>query len=204
MNNKKLTRKEKVEISQLKKKFEKAKSDKKLGIGFSIGGLIFILFFGNIWLNRNHEILKTELITIEGTVTNKLELKWRRRVGHSMTIQIKEYPNIDFRIGRFGTQALKSYQIRDKVEIGDKIQIDTKRKEYENLNPSSNNRKVIDVYGVRDNEVEYLNVNGYNREFSKDRNSISMYLILGFSFWMLGYGIYLITKNRKKPATNKG
>lgn len=204
MSNKKLTRKEKVEISQLKKKFERAKSDKKLGIGFSIGGLIFILFFGNMWLNRNHEILKTELITIEGTVTNKLELKWRRRAGHSMTIQIKEYPNIDFRIGRFGTQALKSYQIRDKVEISDKIQIDIKRKEYENSNPSSNNRKVIDVYGVRDNEVEYLNVNGYNREFRKDRNSISMYLILGFSFWMLGYGIYLVTKNRKKPAANKG
>lgn len=203
MNSKKLTRKEKVEISQLKNKFERAKSDKKTGIGFSIGGLIFILFFGNMWLNRNHEILQTELITIEGTVTNKLELKWRGRAGHSMTIQIEEYSNIEFRIGRFGTQALKSYQIRDKVEIGDKIQIDIKRKEYENSNPSFNNRKVIAVYGVRDNEVEYLNVSGYNREFRKDRNSISMYLILGFSFWMLGYGIYLTTKNRKKPAANK-
>ncbi len=34
----------------------------------------------------------------------------------------------------------------------------------------------------------------YNSLRKKDRNSISMYLLLGFSFWMLGFGIYYLMK----------
>lgn len=79
MNNIKLTRREKVDISQRIKNLLLNRKYKILGIGLSICGLAFMLIFGSMWLNRNHEILQTELITIEGALTNKLELKFQKK-----------------------------------------------------------------------------------------------------------------------------
>ena len=91
MNIAKLTRREKVEISQRNKNLLLNKKYKKLGIGLAISGLAFILIFGNMWLNRNHQILQSELKTIEGELTNKLELRFQKTIGNSMTIRLNKY-----------------------------------------------------------------------------------------------------------------
>ncbi|MBK9257409.1 MAG: hypothetical protein IPM42_18230 [Saprospiraceae bacterium] len=136
---------------------------KKLGTGLSICGLAFILIFGSMWINRNHEILQTELKTIEGELTNKLELKFQKTIGYSMTIQLNNYPDIKFRIGRFSVSGLKTNLFIKNIEIGDKIQIDIKQKDFENINKISPWGKSINIYGVRDSQLEYLNVSAYNR-----------------------------------------
>ena len=71
MNNVKLTRREKVEINQRNKDLLINRKNKKLGIYQAICGLAFFILFGNMWLNRNHQILQTELKTIEGELTNR-------------------------------------------------------------------------------------------------------------------------------------
>ena len=127
---------------------------KTLGIALAVVGLAFILFFSNIWLNRNNIILPDELITIEVTVKNKLELERRRKpIRHYMQIQAKEYPNVIFEIRDIGTQAMKSSQIQQYVKIGDRIQIDVLKEDYEKLIFGPNSRKEIEVYGVRDNKI---------------------------------------------------
>lgn len=200
MNRKILPKKEKFRKKQIERNLERARTNKNAGIVISIAGLFFIVFLGNMWLNRNNEILQSDIKEIEGTVVNKLELKRQRKNGYYMTIKTKEYPNIDFRIGDYGMYALKRYSIQEKVEVGDRIKIDIKKEDYEKLNPSPDGIKKITVYGVRDDEVEYLNVSGYNREFKNDRNSIFAYILLAYSFWMFGIGVRLWIKNKKLVA----
>ena len=146
-----------------------------------------------MWINRNHEIKKDELISIKGTISNNLEVKRKKSVGSSMIIRLNEYPKIEYRIGRFSISRLKVNSLQENVEIGDKIQIDVMKNDYSEIVPNKQRR--ISVYGLRDENMEYLNVNSHNWAKKKDRNSIAAYLILGFSFWILGYGLYLITKN---------
>ena len=191
---KKLTRKEKVRTSQFNKKLEQAKSIKKIGIGFMVAGFSFFLFFGNIWINRNQEIKKEDLISIEGTVTKEIELEWGKNVGNSIKIQLNEYPKIDYKIDKFTTSIVHVYSLQNSIKIGDKIQIDIMKDDFAKIDP--NRQKRITIFGIRDDKNEYLNIDNYNRAKKKDRNSISMYLLLGFSFWMFGYGLYLVMKNR--------
>lgn len=195
MNIAKLTRREKVEISQRNKNLLLNKKYKNLGIGLAISGLAFILIFGNMWLNRNHQILKTELKTIEGELTNKLELKFQKTIGNSMTVLLNNYPNIKFRIGRFSVCGLKTNLLIENINIGDKIQIDVMRKDFESINKPSHWNKSINIYGVRDSQNEYLNVSAYNSELKRDRNSLSMYIMLGISIFIFGSGLQLWLKN---------
>lgn len=192
----KLTRKEKVKKSQQRKKLEQAKLDKKFGLGFLIVGMTFILFFGNMWLNRNKEITKEEIISIDGTTDSKLEIKSKKTAGKSITIQLKEYPKIKYVIGRFSTSRINANSLLNNIQVGDKIQIDILKKVLNKI--ELNKQRTISVYGLRNSHSEYLNVNDYNSARKKDRNSIAAYLLLGFSFWMFGYGIYLIVESNKK------
>lgn len=195
MNFVKLTRRAKVEISQRNKKLLLNRKYKKLGICLAICGLAFILIFGSMWINRNHQILQTELKTIEGELANKLDLKFQKTIGYSMTIQLNNYPDVNFRIGKFSVSGLKTNLFIKNIEIGDKIQIDIEQKDYESINKMSPWGKSINIYGVRDNQLEYLNVSAYNRELKSDRNSVSMYIILGVSFFIFSYGLKLWLKN---------
>ena len=202
MTKKKLTRKEKVKRSQLQEQLEKSKAERKYGFWMILWGIVFVLFFGNMWINRNQVISKDELITIEGTVTNKLELKRKKTVGSSMIIRFKEYPEIDFKVGRFSVAGLKLRSLQNNVGIGDKLQVDISRDD--NSKIELNKSRTISTYGIRNVELEFLNVRSHNEAKKKNRNSIATYLILGFSFWMLGYGIHLRIKNRMKSAANNG
>ncbi|MGK0389854.1 MAG: hypothetical protein ACI94Y_002599 [Maribacter sp.] len=167
---------------------EDAKSNKKIAIGLIIVGIAFILSFGNMWINRNYEIKEEELISINGRIANQLELKWKKTVGNSLKIQLEEYPKIDFRIGKFAINRLNFNSLQNDVEIEDEIQLDIMKEDYTKLDLDK--ERTFSIYGLRSKNKEYLNVNDYNSEKKKDRNSISMYLILGFSFWMFGFGIF--------------
>lgn len=195
MNNVKLTRREKVEISQRNKNLLINRKNKKLGICLAICGLAFFIIFGNMWLNRNHQILQTELKTIEGELTNKLELKFQKTIGSSMTVLLNNYPNIKFRIGRFSVSGLKTNLLIENINIGDKIQIDIMRKDFESINKIPPWGKSINIYGVRDSQIEYLNVSAYNRGLKSDRNSVSMYIMIGISIFIFVNGLKFWLKN---------
>jgi hypothetical protein len=200
MKRKKLTRKEKIQKSQHMTELKKNAAERNGAVWLSIVGLIFILFFGYMWVNRNYEIKKEDLVSIEGTVTNQLNLEWRKGLGYSMIIQLEEFPEIDYKVGRFSANHLNADLLKSKVKIGNKINLDIEKNNSSIIR--NYNSKVVWVYGLKDDENEYLNVKGYNKERRKDRNSIYMYLLLGFSFWIFGNGIYLYVKNKKKPAAN--
>ena len=73
--------------------------------------------------------------------------------------------------------------ITKNVSIGDKIQIDILKMKF-------NKQRTVSVYGLRNSKGEYSNISECNLAKKKNGNSIAVYLLLGFSFWMLGYGIY--------------
>jgi len=193
---KKLTRKEKVRKSQLRNKLKQAKLEIKFGFGFVVLGLIFILFFGDMWIHRNDEIKKEELLSIKGTLVNKLEVKWGKTNGNSIAIQLDEYPQVKYSIGDLSMSRLNVSALQDNIKIGDKIQVDIMKDDLEKN--ESDKRRKISIFGLRDDEYEYLNVSSFNWAIKKDRNSISMYVILAFSFGMFGYGIYMVVKNKKR------
>lgn len=195
MAKEKLTRKEKVKRSQLQGQLRKSKAERKYALGLILGGIVFILFFGNMWINRNQITAKDELTTIEGTLSNKLELRRKKAIGNSVVIRLNEYPKIDFKVERFGITGLKLKSLQDNVKMGDKIQIDILKDAH--LNVGFNDINKISIYGLRNDKLEFLNVKSHNEARNKDRNSISAYLILGFSFLALGYGIYLRIKTEK-------
>ena len=151
-----------------------------------------------MWLNRNQEITNEELVSIEGTTKSKLEAKRKKTVGNSMTIELKEYPQIKYKIGRFSLNRFSINSLQKNVSIGDKIQVDILKRDFEKI--ELDKQKTISVYGLRNSKGEYLNVNDYNSAKKKDRNSIATYFLIGISFWMIGYGIYSMIK--KKPEAN--
>ncbi len=194
MKKRKLTRKEKIKRSQLEKQRDKSEVEKQVGIWFILAGIVFILFFGNLWLNRNYEIKKEDLQTINGVVTNELRKEWKRRSGNFILIKLQNYPNINFKLSGIAIKSANSYSLRKNTQIGDSISIDIKKKEDSKL--AKKEEETIFIYGLRDNDQDYLDIKIYNSVRKKDRNSISMYLLLAFSFWMFGFGIYYSVKSK--------
>lgn len=68
-----------------------------------------------MWINRSQKIQQDDLISIEGTVANKLEVKWKKSAGGSMKIQLNEYPNIDFEVVRFSISGLNEIPLKNNI-----------------------------------------------------------------------------------------
>lgn len=194
MKRTKLTRKEKISISRNAKRLLRRMEARKIGLFIAISGLVFIVIFGKMWISRNEEIKINEVEAITITIEENIKKVYGRSAGYSLKIKSREYPNKLFRIGRFGTKACAVNELQNNVKINDELEIDILKDQVHDISESWNSN--IFVYGIRDSKNEYLSLKGYNEEYKKDRNSPSAYLIIAFSLWMGGYGIYLWKINK--------
>lgn len=197
MKRTKLTRKQKVQIQEENKRIEELKAKFNSGIVLIIVGLIFFAFFGNMWLSRNYEIKDIDLTSLEVSVKGEIEKVWRKTVGHSLKIELNEYPNKEFKVGSFCTYIVDYDSLNLQLENDNKMKIQILKKDLEKLD----SKKRIFMYGISKNGVEYLNIKDFNRQRKKDRNSISMYVLILGSIWILCYGLKLVVEN-KEPADN--
>ena len=84
---------------------------------------------------------------------------------------------------------LKTNLFIQNINKGDRIQIDIMQKDFESIKNIPPWGKSISTYGVRDSQIEYLNVSAYNRELKRDRNSISIYIMIGISIFIFVNGL---------------
>lgn len=199
---KKLTRKEKVKLQEqedkLKRDLEQYKAKSNLSKFFLIFGIIFLIIFGNIWINRNATIEDSELKTIDVHFSHEVKKEWKKSIGNYIKIQLDEYPDTKFRIGRHGSNNVNLYELNEQIRNGKSLNIQILKREFEKLK----RKKTIWVYGIRDIQKSYFDVSDYNEQKQKDRNSIYTYLLIGFSLWLILHGLNIQIKNRK-PADNK-
>ena len=190
------------------------KITKRNGIGFLIGGILFLLIFGNVHIKKNQEVQIEDLSTISGTVLEKIEIKQsgKRNRNRSIELKLKEYPKFIFKIRSIGLRATNTYSLISNVEVGEKLELDILTDQYQkkitkefplNFWDKSINYRWITIYGISDEINDYFSLRNFNRIRTEDSNSLSMFLLFGFSFFLIGYGIYMILKN-KKPAANNG
>ena len=198
MNRTKLTRKQKVQIQQEKKRIEQAKLKYKVGIWSIVLGTCFFLFFGSLWSSRNDKIEKDELKIVSGNVIGQLEKKWKKTVGNSIEIYLDEYPNTKFKVGRFGSNSVDIDLLNERIENQNGIDIQILESDWDKVDI----KQTISVYGLLKNKTEFLSVNTYNHLRKKDRNSIFAYALILWSVMMIGYGVILVIQNRI-PADNK-
>jgi len=202
MGSKKLTRKQKVQIQEEEAKRVKAKelfkSRSNLSKFFILFGIIFLLIFGNLWLNRNKTISDSDLISIDANIRNEIKKEWKKSIGEFVKIELNEYPETKFRIGRHGANGVKVSEINNKIRNGNSFKLQILKEDFEQIQ----DKKTVWVYGILDKNRTYYSVDYYNTSRNKDRNSIYTYLLIGFSICLIVYGILLKLKN-KEPADNK-
>lgn len=198
MKRTKLTRKQKVQIQEEKKRIEQSKANFNSGIVLIVIGLVFFAFFGNLWLSRNNEIKELDLKSIEVSVNGEIEKVWRKTIGHSLRMALNEYPKKRFKVGRFGTYSVDYEDLNSQLKKDNRMEIQILEEDYKEVDQ----KNTIFIYGINKDETEFLSVNDYNRRRKRDRNSISTYLLIFGSVFILGYGIKLATTNRT-PADNK-
>ena len=191
---KKLTRKQKVEIQENAKKLKQNKLNFKIGIGFLVAGLVFLAIFGNIWLNRNKQFVKDEMVKIEGTVSEKIYKKWRRKGGHYVDVKLNEYPNAYFRAGNYRANYINVNSLNEALQSNKTIKLTILKSQENKLN--TNRERRITLFGIEHNRNIFLSLTQINRAMKKYRNSIAAYILLAFSFWLVIYGIRMVLMNR--------
>jgi len=189
------------------------KMGRRYGIGFSIVGILFLMFFGRMYLKKDLDISAEMLVKIEGKVINDVEIKksGKRNRSRSIEIGLEEYSKFKFKLGGNGLNATRVNSLLKNVQKGDRIEAEILKDQFQKkiskevplgFWDKSFNYRIIGIYGLNDEQNNYFDLNQFNRNKKSGRNSWAMYLLLGFSFFMLGYGIYELIKN-KKPAANR-
>lgn len=181
---------------------------RRYGIGFSIFGLIFLSLFGRIHLKDDVEVLQDQLAKIEGIVVNNVEVKTTGKGSgtRSIEIELEEYPKFIFNLGGSGLDATNVNSLVNNVQQGEKIEIKILKDQYQKkitkevelgFWDKTINYRIIGIYGIKDKQNSYFSLEQFNRNTIVDRNSWSMYLLLGFSFSILGFGIFELVRNKK-------
>lgn len=197
MNRTKLTRKEKVQMQEDKKRIEQSKLKFKGGIWLLSIGTIFFLLFGGLWMTRNSEISIDQIQTIEVNASKQAEKKWVRRIGHNINMTLIEYPNKEFKVGRLGANSVDIESLNTAIDKNSKFEIQILKKDW----ADKAKKNTFFIYGIRKDKKEYFNIDTYNSLRKKDRNSLANYALILWSICMIAYGVKILLKNRI-PADN--
>lgn len=190
------------------------KMSKRYGIGFSIVGIILLSLFGAMYIKKDLEISQDQLAKIAGTVVNNIEVKRTgnrfRNKSRQIEIELEEYPKFKFILGENGLKATRVNELVTNVQNGEKIEIDIYTDQLQkkltrevpmDFWDKRFNYRIIGIFGLNDRQDSYFDLNQFNRIKKSNRNSWTMYFLLGLSFFILVYGIYELIKN-KNPAAN--
>ncbi len=122
------------------------KTHRRYGAGFLIFGTIFMLVFGNIFMQKDLDIRQNQLIQIQGTVSNNIKIKrsGKRNGDRSIEIILMEYPKFQFKIGGYGFSATKISDLIHNIQKGDQIKIEVLEEQFQKKNSQ---RSSNDIFG---------------------------------------------------------
>lgn len=172
-------------------------------IGFIILGCFFIYKAYHIYLNKDNEIKYSELHTITDVITNKAEIQKGSKGSRLIRIKLKSYPSFSFNIGGNGYLATYSSDYVANVNIGDTLNVDIMKDEYQMKISKENqlgfldksvNYSFISVYGLRDRNRTYLTLSDLNNVHKRD-TPIGIWLFGFVGLFVLGCGLYVLTKS---------
>lgn len=171
--------------------------------GFTILGGLFSYAAYHFFLIRINDLKYSELQTIADVITNRAEIEVGSRGSRSIIIKLKSYPLFRFNIVGNGFSATHVSDYVANVKIGDTLNLDIKKDEYQmkltkekelGFWDKTVNYSLISVYGLRDKNYSYLTLADYNSEYKKD--APIGFVLLGFiGIFMLSGGLYFFTKN---------
>jgi hypothetical protein len=187
------------------------KSNRKFGIGFLILGILFSIGMFNVFKNRNQELSPNEITSIEGKITNEVEITKGNKGKRSIEIRIEQFPDFKFNLSGNSYYASNSKNYLAKVTKGDLISIDlktdtylkklTKEKELDFWDKTVN-YKLISVYGLRDENYTYLTLEKYNERRKSDSSSWGFWVFLILSLSITGSGLWFLWISKKPVANN--
>ena len=171
-------------------------------IGFTILGGLFLYAAYHFYLTKDNEIKYSEFQTITDVITNKAIIEKGSKGSRSIRIKLKSYPSINFDIAGNGYSATYSSVYVANVKIGDTLNLDIMKDEYQmkltkekplGFWDKTVNYSFISVYGLRDKNNTYLNLTDYNNEHKSD-TPIGIWLFGLVGLFVLGSGLYLFAK----------
>lgn len=201
---KKLTRKQRrviqdreLKLKEEEQQFKDALSNRKEGKWLIILGLIIFLLFVIRWLDRNENIVPSDLETISGTIESKLEVTDPYKASNYIEFHLKEYPRIDFRIENSGSisfiiRSVDIHRLNDHLNRNRQASLQILKSQIDRLD--SEKSKIIRVHGLKIGNTEYLSYKTYNR-CKKQRDKIDLPLFIILFLFLIGYGIREILKN---------
>lgn len=187
------------------------RSRKRGYVTFFIIGLLLSLLFYNMYITRNDEVQRSDLITLEECIVSAIELKGRRKGSDVIEIKIKRFDGLKFKLGGFGVGRNTIESFMSGVKVGDLLNIDILKDNYNKkitkeekltIKDKAINYETIWLYGVRDERNEYFSLFNRNRGYRKDRNSFSTLALLGFSIFITCFFTVKLMRNKKPVANN--
>ncbi|MDH4471503.1 MAG: hypothetical protein QE487_02790 [Fluviicola sp.] len=179
---------------------------------FSVVAFMLLAFFFLFVLVRSintllSDIQPSEITTVKGVILNNAEIT-RVRTSRSIRIKIKEAPRYEFVIGYPHIDVTTTRQYVNEVTRFDTIELDILTTEYQAKISQTAPLKMMDrigfysiqVYGLREGNVSFLNLADYNKADDENAGStiwLSSFLVLLF----LGWSMYIMTFKRPKKAT---
>ncbi|MDG4949597.1 hypothetical protein NLM59_01555 [Weeksellaceae bacterium KMM 9724] len=186
------------------------KSNRKFGIGFLIVGILFSVFFYNLYRNENKELNTEDITTIKGKIINDVEIEKGTKGKRSIEIRIEEHPEFIFTLSGNSYYASNSKNYVSKAKKGDLISLDieteiylkklTEEKELE-LWDKIINYDIIPVYGLKDNNYKYLTLEKYNNKRKEDASWTWWFLTL-ICVSLIGGGIWFLWRSKTPVANN--
>jgi len=193
--------------NQRAKKLWHYKIKMRYGFGFTTVGILFLLFFGSMYLKKDLEVASDQLVTIKATV-DEVVLEGRNKGRRlSTSLALKEYPKFEFRVVLNAMKRNDIKNLRTNIEHGEQVELDILKEQYQkkltkqiplDFWDKSYGYRSISIYGLKDQQRTYYNLDQYNYQNKGDRELWGLYLMLGFSLFILGFGIYMLV-NGKRP-----
>lgn len=191
---------EKIENSFAKKIYD-YKRNCRLGISYTIGGALFLLVLLSLYYDKDLRIEPTSLHTFTATVASTRTIEKERKSKKSFRITISEIPDFEFIPSGSSYEQNEVDNILENIQKNDVVQIAVQKETYQKKilkevpldfwDKHFNYNKVV-IYGLIKNGNNYLDLSRRNRQVKSDRTSFAMYLFLGFSLFLVLYGLYLI------------
>lgn len=181
-------------------KLYQRKTSKYFGIAFVIIGPLILLAFGNIYINKDKDVLPQQLSTIKATVLTEPETH-----KSSLNITVTEFPAFKFYLAGSNLKATNSHLFMTNISTKDTVEIDILTDDYEkkltktkplSFWDKSFRYKSINIYGLRDANQSYLSLSNLNEEKKRDATHWSFWLFVILGLWVTSAGIYLLLTNK--------
>lgn len=181
-------------------RWEKAKENdvnRKSALGFMLVGII-ILALPLIWVN-NKPYIREQLLLINGTLSEEIEIKKGSKGSRSIIIKLNEYPNNIFRINNLAYNVTYDDRLLENCNIQDSLFLYTESLIDKKTDKVNIDFESTDILELKDKNFCYLSLNDYNKVHTSNENwGTGICIFFGVFLTFIGaLGTYKLNKQLK-------